>query len=780
MNTSRLALLTLVLGLGLGAGLGLLLGDGGGSTVEAAGPAVPRFTGTPGGGDRASASRGDMASPLAAGRSAAPAADRGVADRVLDADASAASRATIARLEGGAEEEAAAGSGTIRGVAFDENGAPLPGVTIVCRNREDPTAWSASEESTQRVGRAWRGPANVEEQLADSARDLLSARRRQRTATTDGEGRFEMSGLRAGEHSLSAYYEGLVFRSRDVHAGETATFIGTAVSEYRLELRLPDGSSPEEALLLVGTGRRPETHGWTREEPTVRLSKPTASIQALAGDVRRLEYRRYVSDFTSEVEFIDLDRDGDGPHLIQLEPRSVLRVSVEDRSDLEPPVKPWVRVVEASKAEGKEPGEVFGEGRSMERGWGDAYVATDLDEGAYLIGAGRGNGPAEVTAEVQLTGGLVEESLVLDGVDLSRFLVVRCSGPGGRKLSGVSFRVRVERADDSDTNGPSAITRGPGEYWLPFTGMLGKEGWTGVESAELSATVEGYGELVRPITQGQTEVALAFEPSAELVVRVAGDVSPGFSVRAVSIVRKENGSVRTLSSSRESQRVDAEGEAVITGLQPGLFRVELRKASSRGRGRGEAIATEEVTVRAGSQEVSFVAPTFHDVVVYAPDLPAGTGFWMQRKGGRGNGWWGGNDAKLDEDHRARFKEVASGEYDLMCWNGGGRSKMEVTVPTGEVLWEERVVNAYRVKSISPGKLAEKAGLQVGDVVTAVNGKEIDEDDFWQRLTLDLETEAVPLTIDRNGAVMQVDLGPGKPAGGNVWPQIGVEWEGVSR
>jgi len=97
-----------------------------------------------------------------------------------------------------------------------------------------------------------------------------------------------------------------------------------------------------------------------------------------------------------------------------------------------------------------------------------------------------------------------------------------------------------------------------------------------------------------------------------------------------------------------------------------------------------------------------------------------------------------------------------------------------------VLWEARVVNAYRVKSISPGKLADKAGLQVGDVVTAVNGKEIDEDDFWQRLTLDLETEAVPLTIDRNGAVMQVDLGPGKPAGGNVWPQIGVEWEGVSR
>ena len=61
----------------------------------------------------------------------------------------------------------------------------------------------------------------------------------------------------------------------------------------------------------------------------------------------------------------------------------------------------------------------------------------------------------------------------------------------------------------------------------------------------------------------------------------------------------------------------------------------------------------------------------------------------------------------------------------MCWTDGGRSKMEVTVPTGEVLWEARVVNAYRVKSISPGKLADKAGLQVGDVVTAVNGKEVD-------------------------------------------------------
>ena len=276
----------------------------------------------------------------------------------------------------------------------------------------------------------------------------------------------------------------------------------------------------------------------------------------------------------------------------------------------------------------------------------------------------------------------------------------------------------------------------------------------------------------------------ALQRSAELLVRVTGDLSPGFMVSAVSIVKKDDGGDRRLRSSRSATRVSSEGTARILGLQPGLFRVELKRATQGNRSRGgAAIAWQEMTVRPGAQEISFRAPTFHQLAIHAPDLSKGTSFWLERKdapsSGYGGYWGGGLSAELDDQHRATIEDVAAGEYELNTWSNSGQSSMDVTVPSGEVLFEVKTINAYRVGSVSEGKLGEAAGLQVGDLVTAVNGKAVDRDSFWSRLTLDLGTEAVRLTVDRNGAVIDVELGPGKP-GSNISRQIGVNWEPASR
>jgi hypothetical protein len=190
-----------------------------------------------------------------------------------------------------------------------------------------------------------------------------------------------------------------------------------------------------------------------------------------------------------------------------------------------------------------------------------------------------------------------------------------------------------------------------------------------------------------------------------------------------------------------------------------------------------------VTIRPGAQEISFRAPTFHQLAIHAPDLSEGTSFWLERKGAPGGGyggyWGGGLSAELDDQHRATIEDVAAGEYELKTWSNSGQSSMDVTVPSGEVLFEVKTVNAYRVESVTEGKLGDQAGLRAGDVVTAVNGKAIDRRSFWNRLTLDLDTEAVQLTVDRNGAVLEVELGPGEP-GSNIQRQIGVDWEPTSR
>ena len=130
--------------------------------------------------------------------------------------------------------------------------------------------------------------------------------------------------------------------------------------------------------------------------------------------------------------------------------------------------------------------------------------------------------------------------------------------------------------------------------------------------------------------------------------------------------------------------------------------------------------------------------------------------------------------------------VGSGEVvAVLGSNGVGKTTLNMTLSgvvkpwSGEVLFEVKTINAYRVGSVSEGKLGEAAGLQVGDLVTAVNGKAVDRDSFWNRLTLDLDTEAVRLTVDRNGAALEIELGPGKP-GSNISRQIGVNWEPTSR
>jgi serine protease Do len=61
-----------------------------------------------------------------------------------------------------------------------------------------------------------------------------------------------------------------------------------------------------------------------------------------------------------------------------------------------------------------------------------------------------------------------------------------------------------------------------------------------------------------------------------------------------------------------------------------------------------------------------------------------------------------------------------------------------------------------IQSVEPGGPAEKAGLKPGDVVTAVNGKEVTQDQSLSYLVNNLQPGArVPITLLRDGKTMTV-------------------------
>ena len=304
MASTKIALLTLILGLGLGGGIGFLLGGDGGPAVQAADSSMVRRTGVERRGPA-----GEQGLSLAAldpaDRTSSSRVNTDATDRALAAEADGYSDATLARISMEAEdaEDGLTGEGTITGTVFDGDGAPLAGATVVTVNFYSAGEGSNRGRSTESVGRGWSGPTEVRGALAANAKTLLEKQRRQRTTRTDAAGGFEFADLPAGRFTLRPYLEGMVFESQTVRVGESAQFIGKPVSEYHLDLRLPDGTVPEEATIaLVGERRNRGSYRWTSDEPTIRLTRSTASLKAMVGRVKHTTFRPLVENVVDTLD----------------------------------------------------------------------------------------------------------------------------------------------------------------------------------------------------------------------------------------------------------------------------------------------------------------------------------------------------------------------------------------------------------------------------------------------------------------------------------------------
>lgn len=762
MSASRLAILTLILGLGVGFGLGFLQGGTASSLVAAAGPGGSGIA---------------MAGPEPSALSSAEAQldPVGPSAPLKSTSAAPVITAEAKRLAQRVSAEAAAApkgestwNSVIRGSVIDEAGEPLAGVTVLSTNGYRNYRSIISASPTKQVGRAYSGPSDLEESVAKTAASRIRSRRNTREATTDENGQFELTGLKEGMHQLGVYAEGFTFSDLEHETGSDVELVGKPVTVFILNVRLPDGSAPNKAVVQVTEERRGNSHyTWTPEVPEIRLTRNNIGFRVFSGNERRLDWRETIADFTSKEMSLNVDRDGSGPHLVELGATQLCQVSVTDTSGLVPVIRPWVKIAtaEAHAANGFAWG---GEGVvSLVREEGARFAAKDLPEGSYVVGIGRGGEEPEITEPLQILGGITALEVSLGDVDLSRFMVVQCVGPARRPVNEVAFSRSVAGKHSSSSGGVTALSRRRGEYWIPLSTLLGNKTWEDIESATLVSTSKDFGILNTDLTESTTNLQLTFSMPCELIVVVTGDYSAG--IRATILehtegdeLNKINRRYASYSSGNSSKKVDADGRALFTGKQPGQYEVTLTKSGIGDDGYSgwnkPHACKEIVTLREGTNEVSMTLPTFHDLLVYAPGQKKGLNLQLKPAAASPEDYSANLGAELGEDERATFKDVPAGSYTLSSW-GAQSTTMNVSVPCGEVTFEVTEPNCLKVFRVEPGKAADEAGLKAGDFITAMDGQPMNSQIAIQIATMKLMSSKVKFTVVRGASELTVEMGP---------------------
>ncbi|MEL6713318.1 MAG: hypothetical protein AAFP86_06065, partial [Planctomycetota bacterium] len=569
----------------------------------------------------------------------------------------------------------------------------------------------------------------------------------------DAEGRFEATGL--PEHPLVArtYADGLIGDRRIVRAGQTVDLVMRPVARFHLEPRLPSGEIPETATVIQDpTRRRARAYRWTRADPVVRLESPTATLQVLAGDAHRAREGGFRSSFRSEQRLVDLESDGDGPHVFDLEPANLLLVDLRVPGLALDGLGAWVELRGPTETSGPR-----SEPRRMDRSMDGPFLAEGLAPGTYAVAAGRDGGRSLVEATVEIVEPETTLTLQLPPVERRDFLVARCVDEDGGNVADVSFWIESERR----TGALPSILRPGGEHWFTKAALRALDILDG-ETFVLEARCASLGRTQRTIASGQSEVVFTFTPPADVVVLVEGATAD----RALGVILVPSSVRDRLRRGEDSvQLVPASGRVAFGRVQLGAYTLILGEVQF-GRWIDEPLMQQRVDLAPGERTLRVSVPALSEVVVAVPGAKRGESVQLEHEeldlAGRRQ-----RSAEIDADGTARFAEVPPGTYRVSVPALEPTGEMLVEVPCGAVTFEASPVTGQVVRSVRDGAGA-RAGLEVGDVIVGpglVTWGQSLRYDLLRRLengpvTLQIERRGVPrsITIEPPAEDAKVDLG----------------------
>lgn len=664
------------------------------------------------------------------------------------------------------------GTGTIRGSVTDGTGNPISGVTILA-NRTSNRSWRPSTA----LGSGAPSEESLEDALERAAQSWASGRSARRRQAADADGSYVLTGLEDAPYQLAAYKDGWVLRAiggTTVHPGEQVNFRGTETRGVTLDLRLPDGSVPDDVILEVTTTERPKKYPWSASEPALAITAPRFQLKALAEIIDSPIYLRDTpSRYVSKELSVNLDEQGATPLVVQLEPRrgifgrvhrawpssdsyQVTAVPVADAASFDPS-KELEDVADAGSRAGR-------------------YMVLDLDPGLHAIGLrSQGNqkeSKFSVYELVTVGDGLVEVDLVEPEPKAGEHLVVRCLDEAGRQLNDISFS-RTSKSQNGSTSGGTSVRQAPdGSYWLDLGALCSfdYDSWPSGSSITLTGSSTTAGKQTVELSSGQRELTMQFSRPLSLEVVIGGYADSAnkdkLSIHVNLVTDIDDGWGNSMVQSKSPQgwgngpEISKDGVVVFHNLSPGLLDVELMLGDGW-RNDSTELDSIEVNLAGSDASVQLNIPMLHELLVLAPDFDEDT-FLMLSLKDDDNPFSNRRHQQLDSSGRTTFKGLTPGTYML---TGGGGSGVEVEVPCSEVVYQPKLPIGLRVIITSEEGGLYKAGLREGDVIITADGNDLGKPKHMNTFYQLVGGSSVDLVVLRGGGTTSVTIGPLQMWGG---------------
>lgn len=672
-----------------------------------------------------------------------------------------------AKLDIPAPKASEGGSGTIHGFVRDESRTPLGGVTMIAKRYGYR---SLSVQKSESIGGGPPPQSSLDEALEAAATRWAEARSDRFVTTTAADGSYAFTNLPQGNFSISGYLEDWTIKAEDgsmATPGTMLNFTAAEVHSLTLDVRLPGGAQAESAIIECQLNQQPLRLEWSPAEPTIRVGATRFSMTALGDPIEQYGWSQEVaSRLKSETQVINTEELGPGALVLQLEGRpgihgtvtqewpgskggSVMAVAVTDQASFDPDDVP--------------------EGAFNARVQSGEFALLDLEPGLYAVGVASnswGNSKRMRSVHfVQLDNEVVELAFNIAAPSLADHIKVSCLDPLGRPISGVSFDRRA-KSHGGGTSGGATPRQGPeGAYWFPDETLAdwNLDHWPDDSSLTLTAKTKGYGSRILELESGVREYTLTLEEPHSLTVDISGygerDPNQKLLIRVVNPNSDDSWGNTILTSFKgrgweEGPRISTEGRVVFPTIAAGEWRVELVQNDSWS---GRVFDSKDIKVSGQDLAVSLVLPQLFELSVLAPKLEPGTHMWLNAQEDDSPTWMSRGQETLDETHRATFRGLTAGTYRLQA--SGAAKPMEVTVPSGEVLFDPKLPNVLVIQiNDEKGKLYT-SGFRAGDKVTAIDGVPIDElpqnNSFYKKLT----ESAVEMTVLRGAETLSLTFGP---------------------